>query len=117
MLTREQRQDLAHVEGQMATLANKVKMTKQDEARFGVLKSQAASIRAGASLRDLQLEEVNESELRNGLPLTKFASQSLTREERAQAELFRTFATGEQRDVEGAPMLAHLGTFSGLGRF
>jgi HK97 family phage major capsid protein len=110
MLTQEQRQDLAHVETQMATLANKTgKWTTQDEARFGTLKSQAASIRAGATLRDLHREEIN-------IPAVT-SKQTLTPEKRDQAKVFRHFVNGERRDIEGAPMLSHIGSYSGLGYF
>lgn len=61
MISHEQRKDLAYVETEMASLAAKRNFDKTDERRMGVLKSQAASIRAGASLRDIKLEDLGES--------------------------------------------------------
>src|SRR4029077_10991283 len=69
------------------------------------------------SLQELKMDDLNATEHRAGLRATKFVSGPLSSEERAQGQLFRTLVQGERRDVEGAPMLAHLGTYSGLGYF
>lgn len=108
MLTQEQRQDLAYIEQQKLKLVNKGKMTAQDEARFGQLQSQSASVRGGMTLRELIQED-------HGIKAP--ASDSLTTEQRMNATVFRHFVRGERRDIEGAPMLSHLGTYTGLGYF
>jgi HK97 family phage major capsid protein len=100
-----------------SALSNKATFTKQDERRNAFLLSAIAAVKAGASLQDVNQEYLNDVEQRNGLPITQFAKSTMTREQRAQAESFRQFAKGERRDNEGAPMLSHIGSYSGLGYF
>jgi HK97 family phage major capsid protein len=100
-----------------STLSNKANWTKQDERRNAWLLSAISAVKAGASLQDVNQQYVNDVEERNGLPITQFAKSSLTSEQRAQAQLFRHFVKGERRDIEGSPMLSHIGTYSGLGYF
>jgi HK97 family phage major capsid protein len=103
-----------------STLNNKANWTKQDERRNAFLLSAISAVKAGASLQTLDQEFLNEVEQRNGLPITTFKKDSLTREQRSKAEGFRQLALGsERRDNEGAPMLNHFGVYSGaqLGTF
>ena len=102
-----------------SALSNKANWTKQDERRNAFLLSAIAAVKAGASLLDVNQEFLNAEEQRMGLPLSKIVSKPslLTVEQRNQAKVFRHFVNGERRDIEGAPMLSHIGTYSGLGYF
>src|SRR5208283_1609668 len=107
-----------------SALSNKPNWTKQDEKRNAFLLSAISAVKAGASLSDLDdmegslAHEANEVARRNGLPpvVTKrprsFASRERLEEARGWQQLIQT------RDMtEGAPMLNHFGTYTGLGNF
>jgi HK97 family phage major capsid protein len=100
-----------------SALNEKPNWTKQDERRNAFLLSAISAVKAGASLQDVNQEYLNDVEQRNGLPITQFEKSTMTREQRAQAQVFRHFVNGERRDIEGSPMLSHIGTYSGLGYF
>ena len=123
-LNAEQRRDLALINQEAAALTSKHPFTKQDEIRFGYLKMAAASIRSGASLQDIERENHNEYERRNGLEITNFGRSALTREQLTEARAYQAFfkhapkTVVEFRDMtEGAPMLSQIGTYSSLGYF
>jgi HK97 family phage major capsid protein len=96
-------------------LASKGKWSKQDEKRAAFLQSGIAAIKAGATLQEVELDNLNETEKRTGLPTTQ-----LTKPTDADKE-FRSWQgilNSEKRTmVEGAPMLNHIGTFTSLGYF
>ena len=101
-----------------STLSNKPNWSKQDERRNAWLLSAISAVKNGATLQEVDQERLNEVQLRNGLPLTSIIDKhALPTEQRTQAQLFRHFVRGERRDIEGAPMLAHIGTYTGLGYF
>lgn len=103
-LNQQQMQDLAAVGAEMARLANR-KMTKQDENRFGFLKMAHVAIRDG-----LTLEELEHGQLRAR------AAKVMNVESVSDSRAWKQFL--EQRDMtEGAPMLTHIGTYTGLGYF
>jgi HK97 family phage major capsid protein len=97
------------------TLSGKASLNKQEERRLTFLMSAAAAIKAGASLVEIEQENFNEESRRQGLPTVSFSRDRLTNEQRDTASLWKYAA--EQRDVEGAPMLNHIGVYSGLGQF
>jgi HK97 family phage major capsid protein len=111
MLTKQQRQDLALLNTEAASLTSKAKWTKQDEARFGYLKMAQAAVRDGMTLAELDAEQ-DEVRSGNANPTTR---TGLTREQAENARMIQAIV--EQRDVEGAPMLNHFGTYTGLGNF
>lgn len=100
-----------------SALSNKAEWTKQDERRNGVLLSMISAVKAGATMEEVNQQFVNDAEERAGLPLTPAKQHLLTREQRAQAQAFQNFVNGERRDNEGAPMISHIGTYTGLGYF
>ena len=112
-LSEQQRKDLALVNTELSGLANKTgKWTPQDDVRFGQLKANLRAIEGGMTLAELDEDRLNEDRRRNGLE-TKQNS-----EHPRAAELRGWKAFVEKRGMtEGAPMLNHIGTYSGLGFF
>lgn len=97
-------------------LSGKIRHTKAEEQRMAYLQTAIAAVRSGASLSEVDQQFLNETERRNGLPLTK--SFAVSPEQRQSEQEFRFWKGAiERRDVEGAPMLSHIGTYSGLGFF
>jgi HK97 family phage major capsid protein len=104
MLTQQQQKDLAYVETRKVALVNKPgSLTKKDEARLGLLNSQAASIRAGLTLADLS----DPQEQIRGWKRVLETGQV------GHAEAVEI----ERRDMtEGSP-ITRIGTYTGLGFF
>lgn len=103
-------------------LTSKERLTRQEETRFAFLQTAIAAVKAGASVQDVQLAQLNEIEERVGFRRTTLEN-SAQMEVRAKALFLKTIRkynnsseirTGE---VEGAPMLAQIGTYTGLGNF
>jgi HK97 family phage major capsid protein len=97
------------------TLSNKPRMTGQEERRFSFLQIAISAVKAGATLAEVNEQYLNEHEERAGLPLTKLPSAN--QRQREQELRFWQDRLAEKRDVEGAPMLNHIGTYTGLGFF
>jgi HK97 family phage major capsid protein len=96
------------------SLSNKSKHTKEDERRMAYLQTAISAVKNGATIADVQEARVNDVATRNGLPTIN--RSGLTLEEEQEARSFK--AIFETRDmVQGAPMLSHIGTVSGLGHF
>ena len=98
-----------------STLSNKPNWTKQEEKRNAFLLSAISAVKAGASLQEIELEHHNEESRRNGLPTLSIASDGMTVEQRATAKFWQGAVHKEKRDVEGAPMLNHIGTYGTNG--
>ena len=78
------------------------------------LQTAIAAVRNGGSIAEVDEARFNDSARRAGLPTLHAAG--LTREQEQEARSFK--ALFEKRDMgEGAPMLNHIGTYSGLGYF
>ena len=93
------------------SLSNKLKHTKEDERRMAFLQTAISAVKNGASVADVDEARLNDVARRAGLPIGP-----LTREQEQEARSFKAFV--ETRDMgEGAPMLSHIGTYSGLGYF
>ena len=93
------------------SLSNKPKHTKEDERRMAFLQTAISAVKNGASTADVDEARLNDAARRAGLPIGQ-----LTREQEQEARNFKAFV--ETRDMgEGAPMLSHVGTYSGLGYF
>jgi HK97 family phage major capsid protein len=98
------------------TLSNKTRMTGQDERRFSFLQMAISAVKAGATLAEVNESYLNDHEERAGLPLTKLPTAS-QRQREQEVRFWQDRLGTEKRDVEGAPMLTHIGTYSGLGFF
>lgn len=101
-------------------LANRPKLTSQEEKRYSLLLSQISLLKTGqVTLAELDQEELNAVERKAGLPVTRAAVS--TSEERAKARAWQTFLkiVRENRtatETEGS-LLSMIGTYSGLGQF
>jgi HK97 family phage major capsid protein len=102
------------VSQELSALANKEgRLSKQEERRFAVLKSHAASLRDGAWLRDLELEDANE--IRRQYRIPEVAASGLTVNQERRAKTFRGLLRGEIRTMlEGDPG-ARIGTYNTTG--
>jgi HK97 family phage major capsid protein len=109
-------QELNLVMSEANELSGRASLTKREERRLSFLMSAASAIKAGASLQEITQENHNEEARRAGLPTTRFNRGLLTAEQRKVATEWKEFV--ERRDMtEGAPMLSHIGSYSGLGTF
>ncbi len=102
-------------------LSNTKDITPQQKRRYAFLLSAISVLKAGqASLRELELENLNETARRNGLPLTNLndgkVPSFLSSEQQVEARGWKSVV--ERRDMtEGAPMINHIGTYTGLSFF
>src|SRR5262245_48233808 len=111
---------LATLMAEANTLANRSKLTAQEEKRYALLLSQISLLKTGeVTLADLTLEEVNEVERRNGLSVTR--REAPVSENRAKLEAWREVirGAGENRTVENVQgsIISRIGTYTGLGYF
>src|SRR5260370_14857977 len=116
----EQRKDLSLLLTEYNSLSSKLKHTKPEEQRMAYLQVAISAVKSGVSLRELELENLNETERRNGLPLTNLNASFLSRERQAEARGWQGFVeTGgvEQRDMTVGNPISHIGTYTGLGFF
>ncbi len=99
-----------------STLSRKANWTKHEERRNAFLLSAIAAVKAGATLAEVDQDELNTRERAAGLPLTTLAAQE-TKEER-EARAWKGFVNGEKRDMTvGGSLAGQLGTYTGLGYF
>src|SRR5262245_24562753 len=111
---------LATLMAEANTLANRSKLTAQEEKRYALLLSQISLLKTReVTLADLTLEEVNETERRHGLPVTR--REAPVSEQRAKLEAWREVIRGaaENRTVENTEgsIVSRIGTYTGLGYF
>ena len=138
MLTVSQRKDLATLNTELSEVGSKLKLTKADHTRIGILQTQIASVRSGMSLQDLTREDYTERAQRAGLepatfkkreidPKTKylisgsaFLTDAQEREARGWQALFRRGTTNPRawetrsNDLEGS-LLNALGVYNSTG--
>jgi HK97 family phage major capsid protein len=117
-LNYEQQQDLSYLTREALALSNKSNRTKQDVQRESVLMGAMAAIKAGASLRDIHIDEANKVLRKEGKPTIKRSRMTL--EQQYQARAWQYLVKEHRTDTgmtEGAPMLSHIGTYAGLGFF
>jgi HK97 family phage major capsid protein len=117
-LNYEQQQDLSYLTREALALSNKSNRTKQDVQRESVLIGAMAAIKAGASLRHMQIDEANKILRKEGKPTIK--RSRLTLEQQNQARAWQYLVREHRTDTgmtEGAPMLDHIGTYAGMGFF
>jgi HK97 family phage major capsid protein len=117
-LNREQIEDLSYLTREAVALANKPNRNRQDAQREASLLGAMAAIKAGASLRDIQIDQANTHLRKAGMPTIK--RSSLTLQQQYQARAWQYLVREHRTDTgmtEGAPMLAQIGSYSGLGFF
>ena len=79
---------------ELSALTNKSgELTKGEQRRHATLISHAASLRDGAYLRDLELDDANEIRARVGIPVVQPSGLTVVQESRAKA--FKGFLKGE----------------------
>lgn len=109
-------------------LTNKAHLTKMEERRYAAVLAGISSIKAGATLQEVDYQNLNATEAENGLPITRI-HKGLTAEQRSKAllmqEMFKgncggvavkgglEFRTGET----GGVTKSQLGTYTGLSQF
>jgi HK97 family phage major capsid protein len=104
-------------------LANKATLTKAEERKLQFLTGTAIpAVKAGATLQEVQLEELNKVERRNGLRLTRL-DNGTSLEVRAKSLFLKKMFSGveDSREIrtgeaEGS-ILSQIGTYTGLGNF
>jgi HK97 family phage major capsid protein len=106
-----------------SALSNKKAWTKADERRNAYLLSAIASVRSGATLAELDLQNLNDTEIRNGFRPTKLRRESIKTRAKAlflkklwEAGDTRELRTVTTEETEGN-LLAQIGTYTGLGNF
>jgi HK97 family phage major capsid protein len=111
---------LATLTREATELANRSKLTKQEEMRYSLLLSHISLLKTGeVTLADLTLEDTNDAMRRNGLP--EFQRKASVSETRAKAEAWSLAlkVMAEKRtatEVEG-DIIARIGTYAGIGSF
>jgi HK97 family phage major capsid protein len=116
-LNREQIEDLSYLTREAVSLANKPNRTRQDVQREASLLGAMAAIKAGASLRDIQIDEANTHLRKAGMPVIKRSRLTLEQQYQARAWKYLVETRTDTGMVEGAPMLDHIGTYTGQGFF
>jgi HK97 family phage major capsid protein len=100
-----------------SALSNKPRWTSQDEKRNAFLLSAISAVKAGATLEEVDTEHLNEIRRANGVEVKVVKSNRREAEVRGWREAAEKSSI-ERRDMgEGAPMINHIGTYTGLGYF
>ena len=115
-------------------LSNKLKPSKQEERRYTAVLAGISAIKAGATLDEIQLQDLNSTEVESGLPVTRITGKRLDAEKRAKGTFFQSLVRGncgeakipggyefrciEKRtnEAEGS-VLSQIGTYTGLGNY
>jgi len=111
---------LALLTREASELANRSKLTAQEEKRYALLLSQISLLKTGeVTLQDLMIDETNDAMRAAGLPQIK--RQAPVSETRAKAEAWQTAikVMVEKRtatEVEG-DIISRIGTYSGISQF
>ncbi len=114
--------DLMALMEEASTLTMKENMTRTEQRRLDVLLASMAAVKAGVSLSDIQREQLNEMEKRNGLPITDWKQKRTTALSKKQEKRAREFQAIvhqgiESRDSSEGDIKAQVGTFAGIGSF
>jgi HK97 family phage major capsid protein len=113
--------ELTSLTQEAAALAAK-RQTPEEKRRFVFLTGTAIpAVKAGATIAEVDQERLNEVELRNGFRPSKIERPSV--ELRTKAAFMKALVNVKDsreiraNEVEGAPMLAHFGSYTSLGNF
>ncbi len=103
-----------------SALSNKATWTAQDERRNAYLLSAISALKAGVSLQEVDQENLNAFERKNGFDQTKLNPTRMTPEERSKAEAWQTavqlmHSNRTANETQG-DILARIGSYSGLGQ-
>jgi HK97 family phage major capsid protein len=110
------RKGLALLMGQANALANKNRLTAQEEKRYSLLLSQISFLKTGeVTLADLDQEMLNDMQREHGLPSRNILPTKLTGL-RAKGQAFLTAMETRASEAEGN-LVAQIGTYTGLGVF
>jgi HK97 family phage major capsid protein len=106
------RKGLTVLMGQANALANKNRLTTQEEKRYGLLLSQISLLKTGeVTLADLDQDMLDDMQREHGLPSTKIAPTKLTGL-RAKGQAFLTAMETRASEAEGN-LVAQIGTYTG----
>ncbi|MBZ5662522.1 MAG: phage major capsid protein [Acidobacteriia bacterium] len=114
--------DLMALMEEASTLTMKESMTRTEQRRLDVLLASMAAVKSGVSLTDIQREQLNEMEKRNGLPITNWKQKRTTTLSKKQEKRAREFQAIvhqglESRDSSEGDIKAQIGTYAGVGSF
>ena len=112
--------DLMALMEEASTLTMKENMTRTEQRRLDVLLASMAAVKAGVSLSDIQREQLNEMEKRNGLPITDWKQKRTTALSKKQERRAREFQAIVHQGLESrysseGDIKAQVGTFVGIG--
>jgi HK97 family phage major capsid protein len=116
-LNHEQIEDLSYLTREAVELSRKSNRTRQDIQREATLVGAMAAVKAGASLRDMQIDQANAHLQKAGLPTIKRSRMTLEQQYQARAWKHLVETRTDTGMTEGAPMLTHIGAYTGLGYF
>ncbi len=103
---------------ELSDLSNKSVWTRKDEHRNAYLLSAISALKAGLTMDEIQLDNVNAVERKSGLPLSRFKLTRLTAEQRSKAEGWQAWANSENRANETQGNITdRIGSYNGLGFF
>src|SRR6266851_2857764 len=105
---------------ELSDLSNKSVWNRKDEHRNAYLLSAISALKAGVTMDEIQLDQVNEVERRGGLAITRFRNTRQTAEQRSKAEGWQAWANNviENRTNETqGNITARIGSYNGLGFF
>ncbi|MGA8409977.1 MAG: phage major capsid protein [Candidatus Acidiferrales bacterium] len=123
--------EYAELRAEAAELSVKPSLNPQQKRRYAYLLKAIPVVKEGVSIRDFDLQLLNEEAARNGLPQTRIRKQRYTAEQRAKGECLQQMLLGgtevgavEARggfefrvgETEGN-IPAQIGTYTGLGYF
>ena len=123
--------EYAELRAEAAELSVKPSLNPQQKRRYAYLLKAIPVVKEGVSIRDFDLQLLNEEAARNGLPQTRIRKQRYTAEQRAKGECLQKMLLGgtevggiENRggiefrvgETEGN-IPAQIGTYTGLGYF
>jgi HK97 family phage major capsid protein len=97
-------------------LSNKTNHNQQEKRRYAYLLTACAALRSGASVQEVEEHYRQSTAKRAGITLPpKNNGSTLTRAQETEAREWQAFV--EQRDMSEGNVLAHIGTYTGLGFF
>jgi HK97 family phage major capsid protein len=114
--------ELSRLTQEYDQLSRKMNHNPQEKRRFAFLPTAISSVKAGASVDQLEEDYVNDQLIERGMPriqsVDPFASRDKKVEARGWQNLLKyTKDQNEQRDMQEGSAVARLGTYTGLGSF